>query len=153
MPQRASNQQSTDSRITLFSTKGSVYFTNAKGLSAKTCKLPHTNPLARDSPLSEYIEILRVHMKNWFSGVDFFKTILENFELINDEDQVFISVVPGEFDTNGLYSDAYRRKMGKICSAAFLGNDDSTFYDHAMAKSAQLGHPSMAFLMSDHDHW
>ena len=43
--------------------------------------------------------------------------------------------------------------MGKIFATAFLGNEDCTFYDNALAMCAQLGHPSMASLMEDCAHW
>ena len=95
-PPRASHQRSTDSVLQLTSTKGGVHFMTVKGLSSKSCELPNTNPLAKENTLAESIEHLRVLMKICFSGVDIFKTLLEEYQHINNETQIFMNVVPGE---------------------------------------------------------
>ena len=62
-------------------------------------------------------------------------------------------MVPGEYDTNGLASEAARRKMGNIFSTTFLSNEDCPFYDNPYAMCTQLGHASMASLKADYTHW
>jgi hypothetical protein len=94
-PPRTSHQPSTDSAIVLVTQKGSAYFNKVKGLPAVTCALPKTSPLSKDAPLFDNIELLRVHIITWFSGVDLFKTILEDFAHLNDETHVFTSVWEG----------------------------------------------------------
>ena len=43
--------------------------------------------------------------------------------------------------------------MGSIFSTAFLGDEYTTFYDHAVALCVPMGHASMASLKADSAHW
>ena len=152
-PPRASHQHSTASTIVLVAQKGSVYFNKVKGLPGITCALPKASPLSKDASLSDNIELLRVHMITWFSGVDIFKTLLEEYVYLNDETNVFTCASPGEYDTDAGKSETYRKIMGDIFATAFLKDEETAFYDHATTLCVPMGHASMASLRADSAQW
>ena len=130
-----------------------MYFNKVKGLPGITCALPKTSPLSKDASVSDNIELLRVHMITWFSGVDIFKTLLEDFAYLDDETNVFTCVSVGEYDTNAGKSEAYRKIMGDIFATAFLKDEETACYDHATTLCVPMGHASMASLRADFAQW
>ena len=78
---------------------------------------------------------------------------MSDFPHLSVETQTFTNIVPGEWDSNGLESAAYRKEIGPLFSKALFANKDSDFYDMASVVYANLNKLDLQALEDDNEHW